>query len=232
MLKTKLTVLKHIAIIPDGNRRWAKEKGLAVFAGHKKSAGFDNVVPIIEEARKLGVRYFTLWGLSTENWKRPQKELKFLFKLINKFSEDFGNYAINNKIRFRHIGRKDRLPKKTVEIFTEMEEKTKDFKEFNVQIALDYGGRDEIMRAVNLALKSGKKKIGEKEFRGFLGNEDIPDPEMILRTSGEMRTSGFFSFQGDYAELFFIDKYFPDFSPRDLKKSVEEFFKRKRNFGK
>ena len=229
---TKGSIPAHIVIIPDGNRRWARHKGLSVFAGHEKSASFGNTIPILEEARKLGVKYMTFWAFSTENWNRSGAEKDFLFNLIHRFSKDFKDYAIKNKIRFRHLGRKDRIPKKVAKEIEDIEEKTKNFDDFNFQLCLDYGGRDEMVRAVNKLIGLGIKKIKEEDILNSLDSAGIPDPDLIIRTSGERRTSGFMPLQADYAELYFEDKYFPDFGPKELRKAVDEFGKRKRNFGK
>jgi len=230
MTRKKIPV--HISIIPDGNRRWAKKKGLNIFAGHKKSASFGNTISILEEAQKLGIKYMTFWAFSTENWNRSKKEIKYLFDLINQFFKKFRKYAIENKIRFRHLGRKDRLPKNVVQELVKVEKATKNFGDFNVQIALDYGGRDEIVRAVNKILRSGVSEIKEDDFVNYLDSAGIPDPDLIIRTSGEKRTSGFMPFQSSYAELYFADVHFPDFTPKELRKAVEEFSRRRRNFGK
>ena len=155
----KEKVPRHVAIIPDGNRRWAKEKGLQLFAGHEKSASFGNIIPLLKEAQRLGIKYITIWSFSTENWQRSKKEVDYLFKLIKKFSQQFQEYAIKNKIRFRHLGRKDRLPKEIVEQIQDAEEKTKEFDRMYVQVCLDYGGRDEIVRAINKILKAGIQEI-------------------------------------------------------------------------
>jgi len=228
----KNKVPRHIVIIPDGNRRWAKEKGLQIFAGHEKSANYKNLILLLEEAEKLGIKYVTLWLFSTENWKRSKREIDFLFNLIPKNFKKFKEYAIENKIRFRHLGRRDRIPKKVMEEFIEFEEATKEFDGINMQACLDYGGRDEIIRAVNKILKSGVSEIGEDELESYLDSAEIPDPDLIIRTSGEKRTSGFMPFQSAYSELYFTDVYFPDFTPKELRKAVEEFVNRKRSFGK
>ncbi len=230
-LNIKEKVPKHVAIIPDGNRRWAKGKGLPIFAGHERMTSFDKIVPLLKEAKKLEIKYITFWAFSTENWKRSEKEIDYLFNLITKFSKKFEEYAIENKIRFRHLGRKDRIPKKLVSELEKLEEETKNFNELNVQACLDYGGRDEIIRAINKILKSGVNEITENDFSHYLDSVSIPDPDLVIRTSGEQRTSGFMSFQSAYSELYFADVYFPDFGPKQLREAVEEFARRSRNFG-
>ena len=173
----------------------------------------------------------SIWGFSTDNWKRSKQEQEEIFNLISSGAEKFIKDAQKNKIRFRHIGRKDRLPKKLLSLLEKLEEMTKDYTGFSVQLCLDYGGRDEIIRSINKLLKSKTKKIDEKDFEKYLDTNDLPDPDLIIRTSGEKRTSGFMPYQGTYAELYFSDLYFPDFGPKELRKAVKEFGRRNRRFG-
>ncbi|MGV8142637.1 MAG: polyprenyl diphosphate synthase [Candidatus Pacearchaeota archaeon] len=222
---------KHIAIIPDGNRRWAKQKGYDEIEGHRKAGSYENLKMLLDEARKLGVLYFTIWAFSTENWKRSKREVEELFKLITSILERIEGDLVKDKIRFRHIGRRDRLPKKLLEIIERLEEVTKEFSLFNLQICLDYGGRDEIVRAINKAIKSGTSEVLEEELANYLDSAGIPDPDLIIRTSGEYRMSGFMPFQSTYSEFYFTDVHFPDFGPLQLKEAVESFTKRKRRFG-
>lgn len=228
----KKNVPIHLAIIPDGNRRWARSKGMEAFRGHSKSAEIGNVTSLLGEAQRLGVKYVSIWGFSTENWNRPEMEKKFLFKLLVKSFNEFLSYAHENKIRVRHLGRKDRLPKNVVMALEKLERETSSYKDFNVNFCMDYGGRDEILRAVNKMISSGAKEVNEKDFAGYLDTSEIPDVDLIIRTSGEQRTSGFMPFQSDYAELYFSEKYFPDFTTEDLRVVVKWFSDRKRNFGK
>ncbi len=222
---------KHIAIIPDGNRRWAKQKGLDELEGHKRAGSYENIKSLLNEAKKLGAVYFTLWVFSTENWKRSKREVDELFKIIIELLERIESDLVKDKIRFRHIGRRDRLPKKLIEIIERLEEITKDFSSFNLQICLDYGGRDEIVRAINKAIKSGTSEVLEEELANYLDSVGIPDPDLIIRTSGEYRMSGFMPFQSAYSEFYFTDVHFPDFGPAQLKEAVESFKNRKRRFG-
>jgi undecaprenyl diphosphate synthase len=227
--KTKVPI--HVAIIPDGNRRWATEKGLDPSFGHYKSASYENVKSLIREAKDLGVRYLSFWGFSTENWSRNQLEIKAIFDLVSDLIERLRKDAKENKVRFRHIGRKDRLPEKLVQQIREMEEETKNYLDINIQLCLDYGGRDEIMRAVNKMLRQGNKNVNEETIKESLDTCGIPDPDLIIRTSGEQRLSGFMPFQSVYAELYFTEVYFPDFDALELRKAVEEFSRRQRRFG-
>jgi len=223
----------HIGIIPDGNRRWAKLRRLKKTAGHEKSAEYSNIFSLFDEARKLGVKYISIWGFSTENWKRDDEEKKVIFDLILKILKKMKKDCDKNKIRFRHFGRKDRLPKKLVKKILDMEKETKNYSDFNVNLCLDYGGRDEILRAVNKILKFNRdrKKINEKTFSEYLDSKKIPDIDLIIRTSGEKRTSGFMPFQSVYSEFYFVKKPFPLFNKKDLRKAILDFGKRKRRFG-
>ncbi|MBI2451941.1 di-trans,poly-cis-decaprenylcistransferase [Candidatus Pacearchaeota archaeon] len=221
----------HVAIIPDGNRRWAKEKGFEGTKGHEVSTGKDRTIALFEEARKLGVKYVSIWGFSTENWNRSDMEKRFLFKLIKDWMEGLRDYAHDSKIRFRHLGRKDRLPKPLVDAIVKFERETEKYSDFNFQLCLDYGGRDEIVRAMQKIIREGGKEPGEEEFFKYLDTKEIPDPDMVIRTGGEKRLSGFMSFQSAYAELYFTEVYFPDFGPAELRKAVEEFSRRARRFG-
>ncbi len=223
---------RHIAIIPDGNRRWAKERGKPEMTGHTRAASYKHLYSILDEARNLGVDYLTFWLFSTENWKRDKEEVDNLFSLMTRFLGKFERDAVKNKICFHHIGRRDRIPPKLLGAIESLENKTKDFKDFNLQIAIDYGGRDEILRAVNQLLANGHGVVTEDEFMKYLDTRGLPDPDMIIRTSGEYRMSGFMPVQGTYAEFYFTDKHFPDFGPKDLRAAVSSYFERQRRHGK
>ncbi len=223
---------RHIAIIPDGNRRWAQARGLSALQGHAAAAQYNHLHSLFDEAKKLGAEYLTFWTFSTENWKREQKEVDNLFYLMTKMLKRLERDAVKNKIRFRHIGRRDRIPKKLLATIESLEEKTKDFDDFHLQIAIDYGGRDEILRAVNKLLSNGTRLVSEDEFMKYLDTRDLPDPDMIIRTSGEYRMSGFMPVQGAYSEFYFTDKHFPDFGPLQLREAVASYYERQRRHGK
>ncbi|MEN7982603.1 MAG: polyprenyl diphosphate synthase [Nanoarchaeota archaeon] len=227
----ELNVPNHIAIIPDGNRRWAKERGMEGFRGHEKAGEVDSLISLFEETRNLGVRYISFWGFSTENWKRDKEENDKLFNVLLKGVEEFLKYAHENKVRFRHLGRKDRFSKELVDALEKLESETEKYSDYNVNLCLDYGGRDEILRAVNKLLNAKAKNINEEQFTKVLDTNGVPEPDLILRTSGEKRLSGFMPWQGVYAELLFVEKHFPDFKPQDVREAVEEFSRRKRRFG-
>jgi undecaprenyl diphosphate synthase len=231
LVDDKGDVPKHVLIIPDGNRRWARERGLAASFGHYTSASDERIVELITESKKMGIEYLSLWGFSTENWKRDEKEVKSIFDLVFKKTKKLSELCHKNEIRFRHIGRRDRIPKILLKELEKLEKNTRNFKKLNLQLMLDYGGRDEIIRAVNKLLKSKKKKVDEDDFKEYLDTKDIPDVDLIIRTSGEKRTSGAMPYQSTYAELYFADCYFPEFDVRELRKAIDDFSNRTRRFG-
>lgn len=232
ILGKKITKIpKHVVIIPDGNRRWAKHQGMHSEFGHYKAINVQNMLDIFEEAQNIGIKYLSFWGFSTENWTRNKTEVKMLFKLFYEFADLFRNSDLCNSVRFKHIGRKDRLPAKLISELNKLEEETMNNNGLTFLLCLDYGGRDEIVRAVNKMLKEGRKDINEEEMKNYLDTAGVPDVDLIIRTSGECRTSGFMPYQAVYAELCFIEKNFPDFNADDLKKAVEWYNGRERRFG-
>ena len=223
---------EHVVVVPDGNRRWAKEKGFREIEGHIRAGTYKHLKNILDEAKKLGIRYVTLWGFSTENFNRSNLEKNNLFGIFRKLIKDFSEDAMGNKVRFRHFGRRDRLPKDLMESIEKLEKDTEEFEDWNVSVCLDYGGRDELIRAINRLLEEGKKEISADDFADYLDTKDVPDPDLIIRTSGEQRLSGLMPFQSVYSELLFVEKHFPDFSGEDLRRAVEEYSNRDRRFGK
>lgn len=217
----------HVALIPDGNRRWAKEKGLPTYEGHQK--GFQALINIGKESRELGIKILTVWAFSTENWKRSSKEVGYLMKLYEIMLEKYLKEALREKIRIIHLGRKDRINHGLKKKIIAIEEKTKKFDKFYLCIALDYGGRDEILRAVEQI-----KNLNDKVFDKFLDTKDLPypNPDLIIRTGGESRLSGFLLWQSQCSELIFVKKYLPDFKPEDFEGCINSFVKRQRRFGK
>jgi len=222
----------HVSLIPDGNRRWAKSRGLKASYGHMKSGDYKHTKSLVSEAKKLGVKYLSMWAFSTENWSRPKNERDVIFELVLNTVEKFREDSSKDKIRFRFIGRRNRLPKNLVSNLLKLEKETKSFKGFTVILCLDYGGRDEILRAVNRIIKSGIKKIDEKKFSKFLDTSEIPDVDLIIRTAGEKRASGFMPYQSVYSEFYFSKLCFPDFDNKELRKAIKDFENRKRNFGR
>ena len=235
-----MNIPTHLAIILDGNRRWAKERGLPTLEGHRR--GFNAAIKISRKARQMGIKILTLWAFSTENWGRSKEEVKYLMKLYEIMIDQNLKEALKEKIRIIHLGRKDRLNNKLLKKIIDAEEKTKNFDKYYICIALDYGGRDEIVRAMQKisnipALPAGRQfpisKIDEKTINQFLDTKDLPQSnvDFVIRTSGELRTSGFMMWQQAYAEYMFVKKYFPDFTPDDLEDCIKEYNKRKRRYG-
>lgn len=232
----QLNVPRHIAIILDGNRRWARDRGLPTVEGHRR--GFERVIELGKKARSLGIQIFTVWAFSTENWDRSAEEKKYLMKLYEIAIDKNLKEALKEQIRIIHIGRKDRIPKKLKNKITDAEEKTVQFTKYYFVIALDYGGRDDVIRAIqkisNLPAGRQVSNLNENKFNQFLDTKDLPqsDVDLIIRTGGEVRTSGFLLWQAEYAEYIFIKKYLPDFTPQDLKDCIKEYSQRQRRFGR
>ena len=229
----------HVAIILDGNGRWAKKRGLPRNFGHLK--GCDNVEPVCKVAFNLGIKYVTMYAFSTENWKRPQAEVDELMKLLAKYMKDAMKLSVKNNMRVRIIGDKTRLSDELNKLITELEELSKDFTGLQLQIAVNYGGRDDIRRAFkNIILeadKSGKTyneladSLTEEIISKNLDTADIPDPDLMIRTSGELRLSNYLIWQLAYAEYFFTDTLWPDFGKKDLEEAIEFYSGRDRRFG-
>ncbi len=222
---------KHIAIIMDGNGRWAKRRLKPRLEGHKQGA--KRMGRLIKHAFDMGVKHVTLFALSTENLKRPQEELDGLFDLFRGFFREYRKKANENteKIRFRVLGDISLLPMDIQKSIREAEEKTAGFADRSVNFAVCYGGRAEIVRAVNQAVRKGKS-LTEEEFGKLLYTEEISDPDLIIRTGDEMRLSNFLLYQAAYAELYFSKKMFPDFSNQDLENALKTYASRTRRFGK
>ena len=239
MSKAKLTLPKgtkvpdHLAIIPDGNRRWARSKGLHTFQGHKK--GFDRAVELARSARDMGIHTVTLWGFSTENWDRTVNEIKYLMKLYEKLVNDYLKEAKKDKVKIVHLGRKDRIPKTLLKKILYAEEETKDNNKYIMNIAIDYGGQDDIIRATQAMIRDGVKaeEVSKGLFEKYLDTKDQPYPyvDLIIRTSGEQRTSGFLLWQSAYTETYWENDHFPDFTPEKLREAVLDYSRRRRRFG-
>jgi tritrans,polycis-undecaprenyl-diphosphate synthase [geranylgeranyl-diphosphate specific] len=232
-----MPVPHHVAIIMDGNRRYAKEFGLLVSEGHEK--GREKLESILEWCMELGVRILTVYAFSTENVGRDRDEVEDLMRL---FVQNFRNLAEDKrvhkyKIRVKVLGQKDLLPKDLREAIEYAEDQTKDYNEYFFNIAVGYGGREEIVHAIKKvaeAVKDGKMKVDditEKTFTEFLYTKDMPDPDLVLRTSGEERISNFLLWQLAYSELYFSDVYWPGFRKIDFLRAVRSYQLRKRRFG-
>ncbi len=221
-------MLKHLAIIPDGNRRYAKKSKLSIEKVYSKA--MNKVLDIIDWCKESEVKTLTIWGFSTENWKRSGIEKKILFKLFEEKGKEILSDKKINRERVKVIGNIKQFPENLQKLFREIEEKTRKNNKFNLNILLNYGGREEIIQAVNQILSKGKKRINEKDFKKNLWLQD--EPELIIRTSGEQRLSGLLPFQSVYSELCFEPKCFPEIEKKDFLKIIKNFEKRKRRFGK
>lgn len=233
---TELKIPNHIAIILDGNGRWAKKRLMPRNYGHVRGA--KTVEKICEEAWDMGVKYLTVYAFSTENWKRPQEEVDALMKLLAKYLDDFKKRSEADDMKLRIIGDKTGLNDEIRAKIADLEEFTKDNKGLNFTIAINYGSRDEMVRAmkkVALEVKEGKvlpEDISKEMFENYLDTIDIPDPDLLIRTSGEQRLSNYLLWQLAYTEFYFTDVLWPDFSRKDLEDAIIAYNKRDRRFGK
>ena len=225
---------EHIAIIMDGNRRWAKREGLETALGHKEGA--ENLKRIAKFANDLGIKYMTVYAFSTENWKRSEAEISALMKLL-KF---YGVYFLTNGtdgIKLKVIGNRENINKEIKEVIEKLEEKTKDNTGLTLNIAFNYGGRDEIVNSTKKIAKDvseGKinaDDINEDLFKNYIYTAGQPDPDLLIRTSGEERLSNFLLWQLAYSEFYFSDKFWPEFSNDDLLEAIKVFQNRTRKFG-
>lgn len=238
-MNTNEKIPTHVAIILDGNGRWAKKRGLPRNFGHLK--GCDNVEPVCKAAFNLGIKYITMYAFSTENWKRPQSEVDELMKLLAKYMKDAMKLSVKNNMRVRIIGDKTGLSDELNKLITELEELSKDFTGLQLQIAVNYGGRDDIRRAFkNIVLEADKlgktynelaDSLTEEVISKNLDTAAIPDPDLMIRTSGEQRLSNYLIWQLAYAEYFFTDTLWPDFGKKDLEEAIEFYSGRDRRFG-
>ena len=225
----------HIAVIMDGNGRWAKKRGLPRVMGHR--AGMKSVREVIKSCRELGIRYLTLYAFSSENWKRPKEEVETLMRFLNEYIDKELPSFIKNGIKLNFIGRMDGLPDFVRPRLKKATEETKDCGGMTLNVALNYSGRSEIIDAAKKfasQVKAGKRDIedlDEGSFGGFLYTAGQPDPDLPIRTSGEMRISNFLLWQISYAELYVTPKLWPDFRKSDLISAVAEYQKRERRFG-
>ncbi len=224
-------MVNHLAIIMDGNGRWAQQRGLSRSEGHR--AGAENIGKIAEAAAKYGVRYLTLYAFSTENWKRPAPEVNFLMNLIPVFCKSRIAAMVENGIRLRTVGRTDDLPPVARKALLQAIDKTKNNDKLTLNLALSYGGRAEIVDAVNALLQDPDRpaKIDEETFSRYLYAPDIPDPDLMIRTSGEMRLSNFLLWELSYSELYVSLVHWPAFDEAELKKALDAFENRNRRFG-
>ena len=226
---------KHVAIILDGNGRWAKSKGMPRTYGH--TMGAKNVEPICKAAYNLGIKYVTFYAFSTENWKRPDSEVSALMDLLESYMKTCKKLAKDNNMRVRIIGDISAFTPSMQEKIKDLESYSKDFSGLNMQIALNYGSRDEIVRAVNAYNKDVNENkaptpLTEEILSSYLDTKDIPDPDLMIRTSGEQRLSNYLLWQLAYSEFYFTEVPWPDFHEANLKEAVEAYMNRDRRYGK
>jgi undecaprenyl diphosphate synthase len=220
---------KHIAIIMDGNGRWAKERGLPRAEGHRR--GSETIETIVETCREIGVRYLTLYAFSEENWSRPEGEVKALMKLLHSYLISKKQKMINEGIRFNVIGDTKLLSQELQQEIANTKEATGRGDKMTLTVALSYGSRQEICRAVNKIRSDKNEEITVEKVSAMLDTADIPDPDLLIRTSGEYRISNFLLWQLAYAELYFTEVLWPDFNKDEIVKAIEEYQRRERRFG-
>ena len=231
-----MNVPQHIAIILDGNGRWAKSKGMPRNYGH--TVGAKNVETICRAAHDMGIRYLTLYAFSTENWNRPQKEVDALMKLLESYLKNCTKTAEKNNMRVRVIGDRSRLSERFQEQISELERVSAQYDGLNLQIAINYGSRDEMVRAMKKMCQDicdgvhRTEEVDETLFASYLDTAGIPDPDLLIRTSGEQRLSNYLLWQLAYSEFYFTSVPWPDFDRKEVEKAVEAYNSRDRRFGK
>ena len=231
-----LKIPTHVSIIMDGNGRWAKKRGMPRTFGHKRGA--EVVMDICQDADDLGIKYLTIYAFSTENWSRPSAEVRTLMLLFGKYLKICYNKAMENNMRVRIIGDKSALSPQLQKSIRVLEEDTRKFDGFYLQIAINYGSRDEMLRAMRKMMvdyKDGKftpEELNEARFSSYLDTADIPDPDLMIRTSGEQRLSNYLMWQHAYSEFYFTDTAWPDFNKDELVKALEAYTRRDRRYGK
>ena len=228
-----MKIPKHLVLFPDGNRRWASKRGLPAIQGHL--VGRQNFERFLFQAKKRGIKVLTVFGFSTENWKRSKEEVNFLMKLFEEGLSEKGTWGRLHKegVKIKVIGQKEKLPKSLQKVIKRIENLTKNNKKFHLNLAVSYGGRWDVLQAVKKILKKKIKpeRITENLINRYLTTAGLPEPDLVIRAGGEKRFSNFLLWQSAYAELYFSDKLWPDFSEKDLDKALEDFSKRERRFG-
>ncbi len=226
------TILKHVAIIMDGNGRWAKKRGLPPIEGHRK--GVEVVRRLVEGIAREGVSFLTLYAFSTENWKRPANEVQSLMELFMESIDKYGKELQENEVRVKFLGRREGLPEKLILQMTDLEKSTLKGENLNLNLAVNYGGRDEILRAIETIYQEKQLLSGslsEESFGAYLDTGSQPDPDLLIRTGGEKRISNFLLWQLAYTELWFTDTLWPDFTMEECHQAFQDFMGRKRKFG-
>ena len=228
--------IRHLALIPDGNRRWAKNHKKTVLDAYNH--GFEGIKKFLQVAKNWDIPIVTVWGFSTENWHRPKSEISILMKLAQKLFDEYKTFFQQEKIKVVHIGNKSNLQDKQPEVFDrllELEQSTANFTDRTLCLAFDYGGEDELLRAIAKLLEDGinPQKLNRQLLHSYLDTAKLqyPEPDIVIRTSGEMRLSGFMPLQAAYAELFFCHKKLPEIEEADIEAILEEFMGRERRFG-
>ncbi|MBR2616791.1 MAG: di-trans,poly-cis-decaprenylcistransferase [Clostridia bacterium] len=230
MKKNKIKrIPTHVAFIMDGNGRWAKRRMMPRSYGHKKAV--DTVTEVVEACFEKGIRYVSLFAFSTENWNRPKEEVDALFSLLRQYFQTGIKRLLKNGVRLRVMGDLSRLPADVREDIESAIKSTEEFSEYVLNIGINYGGRDEIVRAVNRALSQNAKEVTEEGFSALLDTAGMPDPDLIVRSSGEKRVSNFMMHQMAYAELYFPKTLWPDFGKKHVERCIRVYNKRKRRFG-
>ncbi|MBI2054345.1 MAG: di-trans,poly-cis-decaprenylcistransferase [Candidatus Staskawiczbacteria bacterium] len=229
---SRMVIPRHIVLFPDGNRRWARQRGLATFSGHQE--GYDNLLNFSEWCKNRGVKALTAFGFSTENWNRSKKEVDYLMNLLEKCLTDNIKKYNKDKIKIRVIGQRERLPESLQRAIENTEKATESNSDLFLNLAISYGGKWDIMQAIKKIIenKIPSEKIDEKLFESYLSTASLPNPDLIIRAGGEQRMSNFVLWQAAYSELYFCPKFWPDFSEKDLDDALIEFNRRQRRFGK
>jgi len=223
--------LKHVGIIMDGNGRWAAKRGLPRYLGHKE--GGDTVNKVIRYANELKIPYLSLYAFSTENWARPQDEITRLMELLNFYTRSSTKEIHKENVRLLYSGNLDVISRDTVQLLRDAEKLTANNTGMTVIICINYGGRQEILDAFNAMLTAGvQTPVTEQMLRQYFYLPDIPDPDLMIRTSGELRMSNFWLWQGAYSEYYFSDKYWPDFGKKDLQAAIDAYYRRDRRYGR
>ena len=222
----------HVAIIMDGNRRWASKRGLGPVEGHKYAAE-KAIEPIVERALDRGIKFLTFWAFSTENWRRDKEELKGLFKIFKRALKQKTDKLDEKGVKLQILGDITKFPKDIAQKVVEGVKKTAKNDKITVSFALNYGGRPELLRAVKKMLEEGvsPKELDEEKFTSYLDTSGMPDPDLIIRTGGEKRLSGLMPWQAIYAEIYFTKTLWPDFSPAKFDQALADYQKRTRRFG-
>ena len=232
MEENKLQIVpRHVAIIMDGNGRWAQARGLPRLAGHR--AGTENLRPILEASAEFGIESLTIWAFSTENWRRPEAEVKGLLRILERMIRRELQELHRQGVQLRHIGRMERLPKRLQTQVMDAIEMTKDNQRIILNVAFDYGGRAEIVHAVQQIIREGipADKVDEELLSSYMYTAGQPDPDLIIRTGGELRTSGFMLWQSAYTEYYITPTFWPDFGRDELFEALVAFGQRDRRYG-